>query len=400
MRIALFTETYLPYINGVVTHVKILRDGLEQLGHQVLVVTANPKTKRYYIKDGVLNCPGISIKKMYDYGVATPISKMRYKYIKEFNPDIIHIHTEFGVGYSGAAAAKSLDVPLIYTLHTMYDDYLYYIAAKPFLRLVKKSAHIYAKTLAERATCLTGPSKKVEEYFHQCGVKKPVHIIPNPVETHLFTPNPSSDDEKNKIRKSLNIKPDDFLAIFCGRLGKEKNVDVLLKYWAEAIKSEDSCKLLIIGDGPAKKELQLQAKSLGVSDLVRFAGKVSHQKLPPYYRASDIYVTASLSDTNSISMLEGMSAGLPVLHICDPLNKGQVVDGVNGFIYNDPSEFSQKLRLYTNLDNSEKKKLKTSARNLILSAGTQTLAKNLLEVYSHAKKIKFEEQLKNDKIVR
>lgn len=394
MRIALFTETYLPYINGVVTHVKILRDGLEKLGHQVLVVAANPKVKSYYIKDGVLNCPGISVKKMYDYGVATPISKMRYKYIKEFDPDIIHIHTEFGVGYSGAAAAKSLDIPLVYTLHTMYDDYLYYIAAKPFLKLVKKSAHIYAKTLAEKATCLTGPSKKVEEYFHQCGVKKPVHIIPNPVETHLFIPKSLDVDEKSRIRKSLNLKYDDFLATFCGRLGKEKNVDTLLNYWAKAIKTDDRYKLLIIGDGPAKKELQLQAKSLGISDSVRFAGKVSHQKLPPYYRASDIYVTASLSDTNSISMLEGMSAGLPVLHISDPLNKGQVVDGVNGFIYNNPSEFSQKLRLYKNLGDSERKKLKISARNSVLSSGAQTLAKNLLDVYSLAQKIKLEEQLK------
>lgn len=397
MRIALFTETYLPYINGVVTHVKILRDGLTQLGHQVLIVTANPKTKSYYIKDGILNCPGISVKKMYDYGVATPISKMRYKYIKEFNPDIIHIHTEFGVGYSGAAAAKSLDIPLIYTLHTMYDDYLYYIAAKPFLKLLKKSTHVYAKTLAERATCLTGPSKKVEEYFHQCGVKKPVHIIPNPVETHLFTPNPFSDDEKSKIRKNLNLKHDDFLATFCGRLGKEKNVDALLNYWAKVIKPEDNCKLLIIGDGPAKKELQLQAKSLGISDLVRFAGKVSHQKLPPYYRASDIYVTASLSDTNSISMLEGMSAGLPVLHICDPLNKGQVIDGVNGYIYNDPAEFSQKLRLYKNLNDCEKKKLKASARKSVLSAGAQTLAKSLLDIYTKSQKIKLEEQKKGKK---
>ena len=381
MRIALFTETYIPYINGVVTHVNMLRKGLEQLGHQVLVVTANPNAKRYYLKNGVLYCPSVSIKKIYDYGVATPISKIRYSYIKKFNPDVIHIHTEFGVGYSGAVAAKALNVPLIYTLHTMYDDYLYYIVSKPLLRIAKKSAHAYAKSLAERATCLTGPSKKVEEFFRQCSVQKPVYVIPNPVETDLFCPNPKYLAVKSEIRNRFQIAPNDCLLCFCGRLGKEKNVNTLLDYWAQTIRSDEHCQLLIIGDGPARKELQSQADSLGISDQIHFAGKIPHGKLPPYYIASDLYVTASLSDTNSISMLEGMAAGLPVLHISDPLNRGQVVDGVNGYIYRNAAEFHDKLQLYRQLPQTAKKKLSLSARSLVLSSGSQALAEKLLQVY-------------------
>ena len=394
MRIALFTETYIPYINGVVTHVNMLRKGLEQLGHQVLVVTANPNAKRYSLKNGVLYCPSVSIKKIYDYGVATPISKLRYRYIKQFNPDIIHIHTEFGVGYSGAIAAKALNIPLIYTLHTMYDDYLYYIAAKPLLRIAKKSAHAYAKSLAERATCLTGPSKKVEEFFRQCGVQKPVYVIPNPVETDLFRPTPKYLAAKSELRHHFQIAPNDCLLCFCGRLGKEKNVDALLNYWSQTIRPEDHCQLLIIGDGPAKKELQAQAAALGISNQVHFAGKVPHPKLPPYYTAADLYVTASLSDTNSISMLEGMAAGLPVLHISDPLNRGQVTDGVNGYIYRDAAEFYEKLKLYQKLPPSAKKKLSLSARSSVLSSGSQALAEKLLQVYHIAQQKKLEEQMR------
>lgn len=92
MRIALFTETYLPHINGVVTHVKILRDGLLQQGHEVLVVTADYQTRHHYIKDGILHCPAIKSKRFYGYGVASPFSRRRLKLVQDFHPDIIHIH--------------------------------------------------------------------------------------------------------------------------------------------------------------------------------------------------------------------------------------------------------------------------------------------------------------------
>ena len=159
MKVALFTETYLPYINGVVTHVKVLKEGLEKLGHEVLVVTADTNAKRHYIRDGILHCPAKSFKRFYDYGLATPVSSTRLKLIKRFDPDIIHIHNEFGIGFSGAMIAKRLKVPLVYTLHTMYDDYLYYIAPRPFIPFVKKTSRKYARFLANNASALTGPSK-------------------------------------------------------------------------------------------------------------------------------------------------------------------------------------------------------------------------------------------------
>ena len=247
MRIALFTETYVPYINGVVTHVKILREGLIKLGHEVLVVCANPDTNRYFIKDGVLNCPGVSFKKFYDYGLASPISPLRYKYIKEFNPDIIHIHNEFGVGYSGASCAKFLNVPLVYTLHTMYDDYLYYIAPKPLIPLAKKTTHVYEKSLVARATAITGPSKKVSEYFKSIGITdRTVHVIPNPVEIDAFTPDAATEEQKKQIRERHGVKDDEIMVCFCGRLGKEKSVDVLLNYWAETVKPDEKFKLTFL----------------------------------------------------------------------------------------------------------------------------------------------------------
>lgn len=384
MKVALFTETYEPYINGVVTHVKALKNGLEKLGHEVLVVCANPNIKHYYIQDNILNCPGVSFKKIYNYGIATPISQIRYKYIKEFNPDIIHIHTEFGVGYSGSMAAKLLKVPLIYTMHTMYDDYLYYVAPPRFINVAKKMSHAYAKLLAKKATCLTGPSKKVEEFFRSCGVTKPVYVIPNPVETELFNPNNISNVKSNKIREKYNILKDDLLLCFCGRLGKEKNVDTLIKYWYKEVINNKKYKLLIIGDGPAKEELQNLVNNLNLNKNIFFAGKIAHENLPPYYKSADLYITTSLSDTNSISMLEAMSTGLPVIHIKDEKNRGQVVDGKNGFIFNSVEQLMEILDNYYNLDITKKTDLKKSARKSVESKDCVTLAKNLLNVYNIA----------------
>lgn len=384
MKVALFTETYLPYINGVVTHVKVLKEGLEKLGHEVLVVTADTNAKRHYIRDGILHCPAKSFKRFYDYGLATPVSSTRLKLIKRFDPDIIHIHNEFGIGFSGAMIAKHLKIPLVYTLHTMYDDYLYYIAPRPFIPFVKKTSRKYARFLANNASALTGPSKKVEEYFRSCGIDKDVSVIPNPVELDTFKPHNIDEAKKEAFRHKYKIADDTMLVCFCGRLGREKSVDVLLRYWAKKVKREDNMKLFIIGGGPSEEELRELASELGIEDMVVFTGKVAHDELPPYYAACDLYITASLSDTNSISMLEAMATGLPVLHRYDPLNEGQVRDGINGYIYHDADEMYHYLLLFKNQSPDEKERFRQSVRESVDQAGCENLANYLITVYSKA----------------
>lgn len=356
MKIVLFTETYLPFINGVVTHVVSLKEGLEKLGHDVLVVTACPSAKQHYVKDNVLYCPAKLSKKIYNYGLATPFSKERLRILQEFKPDIIHIHSEFGIGLSGALMSKQLQVPMVYTLHTMYDDYLYYISKPIFVPVLKKISHRYLKYLGDRAAALTGPSLKVQEYFDSCGLNKRVNVIPNPVELDLFNPSNLDMNKTKQVRDKFNILDDEILVSFCGRLGKEKSVDVLLDYWSKLIKKEDKFKLMILGEGPCLDELKQQAKKLGIDNNVIFVGRVEHNDLPSYYGACQLYITASLSDTNSISMKEAMATGLPVIHIFDPLNKGQVVDGVNGYIYKDDKEMHQILVNYKNMPEEKKRK--------------------------------------------
>lgn len=386
MRIALFTETYLPHINGVVTHVKILRDGLLQQGHEVLVVTADYQTRHHYIKDGILHCPAIKSKRFYGYGVASPFSRRRLKLVQDFHPDIIHIHNEFGIGLSGIFAAKQLHVPLVYTLHTMYDDYLYYVAPRHLLRAAKKVSHDYFRLLGNAATELTGPSPKCQEYFQQIGVKKDVNVIPNAVELDDFSPDRISAENKAAFRRRYQIPDDVMIACFVGRLGHEKSVDVLLDYWARTITPEDKIMLCIIGGGPVQEELEQQAKDLGIGSMVVFTGAVPHDQMPPYYASCDVYVTASLSDTNSISMLEGMATGLPVLRRYDALNENvdQVRDGVNGYIFNSPEEMAAELRRVKNLSPEQLSILKASVIESVKRSGAEALANYTYIVYRKA----------------
>ena len=381
MRIAIFTETYLPQINGVVTHIKILKEGLEALGHTVLIVTADSKAHTHYLKDNVLHCPAHNLKRIYNLDLASPVSRTRLKYLREFRPDIIHVHNEFSIGLSGMAIAKILKVPLVYTLHTMYDDYIYYIAPKPLIPLTKKLSHRYFRMFPQNAAVVTGPSKKCQEYTYEIGSDKKVEVIPNPVELDAFAPQTSTPQQRAQIREQYHIPQDATVACFVGRLGREKSVDVLLRFWAQEMKPQDNMRLLIIGDGPEKEPLEQLAQQLGITDTVVFTGKVLHPDLPPYIHTCDIYVTASLSDTNSISMLEGMAGGLPVLQLYDELNADQVTDGVNGYMFRDAAEMGQRLRQIRDMEPEELQKLKTSVIQSVKNSGAQTLANYIQTIY-------------------
>lgn len=385
MRIAIFTEAYLPRINGVVTHIKLLKEGLEARGHDVLIVTADGDAKEHYLENGVLHCPGIKLtKKLSGFETSVPVSRKRLNFVRDFKPDIIHVETEFGMGLCGVSIAKMLKVPLVYTMHTMYDEYIYYIAPRPLVKTVKKLSHKYMRVFANRANAITGPSEKCSEYLSSAGVKLPVNVIPNPVELDDFSPEHFDPEQKRAIREKFGIPQDAFVVVFVGRLGREKSIDLLIDYWNQSVKADENMYLFIIGGGPEEQVLRDQIAALGCGDRVIMSGRVEHPELPPYLLASDIYVTASLSDTNSISMLEGMAAGLPVLQRRDPINANQIKDGENGWSFDSPEEMAELLRKFRDMPEAEKQQLKESTRQSIMDAGCTALADRTLHIYDLA----------------
>ena len=150
-------------------------------------------------------------------------------------------------------------------------------------------------------------------------------------------------------------------------------------------KSKTKFRFLIIGDGPAKLDLEKQAKALKIDDIIIFTGKVPNSELLPYYATCDVFLTASLSDTNSISMLEAMSMGLPIIQRDDPINKGQVVENINGFIFNDEASFIEKLNLVYNMPPHQRSELKARVRNSVIHSNTKNnMAAKIVDVYNHA----------------
>lgn len=384
MKIALFSDTYIPEINGVAIHVKALREGLESLGHKVLVVTTNADGNENN-ENGVLHCPSIKLKRIYGYGMSMPINMKQYNAIRKFDPDVIHIHTEFGIGLFGIFVAKRLKKPIVYTLHTIYDDYVYYVMPKPFVKAGRNVFYKYIRMISKNANAITGPSEKSHEYLKHAGIKRSIEVIPNPVDVDKFNASNVTIDEINAVREKYKIPKNVFVACVITRIGREKSIDVLIDYIAKYIKINPNFRFLIVGDGPSKAELEKQTKDQGLENIVIFVGKVPNSELLPYYAVSDAFFTASLSDTNSISMLEAMSMGLPVLQRSDPINKGQVIEGVNGYIFNDDKSFINKLDYLCNLNFNDRFELRKSVRRSVISSNTKNnTAKKLCDVYKKA----------------
>lgn len=385
MKVAIFTEYYFPFISGVVTHIQTLKEALEDEGHEVLIVTLDPKADCHYVKNGVLYCPAIPMKKIYGYGVANPLNMQRLRIIREFNPDVLHIHTEFTMGIFARFAARKLKKPLVYTLHTMYDDYLFYVAPhKIGQKMVKPAAHLYIRSIATRATEVIGPSLKVLEFLRRCGVERHINIVPNTVDLSDFLPENVDRGDVERIREQLGIRQGDVAMCFVGRLGREKSLDVLIDWLARSFKGDERYRLFIIGDGPERENLAAQIRALGMQKQVQLLGKIDHELLPPYYHACDLFTTASLSEINSISMLEAMASGLYVVQRLDIYNKNQISNGENGDTYQTPAEFAALLREEANLTPARRQ-----ARRDKVTASTQRYGKKefvhaILDVYERA----------------
>ncbi|SMP57847.1 glycosyltransferase [Anoxynatronum buryatiense] len=383
MKIALLTETWHPYTNGVTTHIAVLAEGLRSLGHEVLIVTADPDLRRHQVDaQGVLRCPGIAIKRIYGYGLAAPFSWKRYRILRNFGPDVIHIHQEFGVGTFGMLASRLLKVPLVYTLHTAYDEYLHYLAPPALIPVVRFISRAHVKLLATAAAMTTGPSEKASAYLNARGVVTPFVLVPNSVNLSLFHPGNRTNCFRGSLRRQMGIEDNHTLAIFVGRLGKEKSIAELLEYWQQMANGGNHFHLLIVGDGPDRETLEAIASKKHLP--VTFVGKVPHETMPRYYGIADLFVSASTTEMMSIALLEAQASGLPVLQRFDPWNRQQVTDGVNGFAYEDAASLGRHLDYFHHLTERQWHEWRLRCRAHVAQQDHTHLAERLLEVYQQA----------------
>lgn len=383
MRIGIFTDTYPPFINGVSTSISMLEKGLIEQGHEVYIVTVNPDNLSYKYEndDRILRIPGIPIG-IYDYRLTGIYPLKALNKIKSWNLDIIHSHTEFGIGTFARIIATQYNIPLIHTYHTMYEDYVHYITHgyfdKPSRKIVEYLTKFYCDKTAKE---LIVPSKKTYDLFKEkYKVDKGIHIIPTGIDTGRFHKEKYGSKELDVLRKELKISKDDFVLLYVGRLAEEKNVEFLLENHAEIIKKYPKVKLMIVGSGPDYEKFIEYAEKLKIIKNVIFTNAIPYEEIPKYYAVADVFVTASTTETQGLTVIEAMAASLPVICIDDESFNTFVVNDLNGYLFHDKDEYIKRVYSLYN----DKKKLEIMAKQACISSERYSLkyyAEQVLAVY-------------------
>lgn len=386
MRIGIFTETYTPYISGLVTSEVMLKKGLEKLGHEVYVVTANLESFHYEYdeEERVLKVPGIPTG-IYDSRLTAVYPLKAVNKIKSWNLDIIHSQTEFAIGTFARILAYQLDIPLVHTYHTMYEDYIHYITKGYFDKSSKKIVEYLTLFYCDKtATELIVPTKKTYDLFKEkYQVDRNIHIIPTGIELERFYTENIDKKKLTSIKRKEKITKDDFIAIFIGRLAQEKNVVFLLDVMKELVPSLPHLKLLIVGDGPDYDLYKEIIEKDHLENNVIMTGKVAWEEVPYYYHLSDIFLTASHTETQGLTVIEAMASSVVPICIDDESFKNTVIDGLNGRIFNNEKECKEIIQELYN-DRELTKKLSNQARINSDRFSAKYFAESVLDVYKYA----------------
>ena len=386
MNIGLFTDAYVPSVNGVVTSVETLKKALEQKGHTVYIVTVgqDSKTYDYNEKERILKIPGIPLG-IYDYRMSSIYPLKVMNKIKSWNLDLIHSHTELSMGIFARLFAKQYNIPLVHTYHTMYKDYTWYVSrnVKFFDMGCKKAVEYISKFYCDNtADAFIVPTVKTYHLFRdEYHYDKDIYIVPTGLDASRFYKENSDKLKVTRLRRYLGYKRKDFVILFVGRLAQEKNVTFLFDI-IEKTKNKN-VKLLIVGYGPDEDKYKKEVKERGLEDRIKFTGKVAWVDMPNYYHVSNAFITASTTETQGLTVIEALAASLPVICIDDDAFKSVVVDNFNGRIFKNKEECLQIVEeLSTN--KLELDSLTDKAEVSVRKYSLPSFAESVLEVYKIA----------------
>lgn len=383
MRIGLFTDSYPPFINGVSTSVAMLKNALEKKGHTVYVVTVNNSSIKYDYKEEshILKIPGVPIG-LYDYRLSRIYPLKVINIMKSWNLDVIHSHTELGIGILARIFAKQFNIPLVHTYHTIYEDYTHYVNhgyfEKPSKKIVEHLTKFYCDTTAKEIIVPTNKTYKLLKDKYK--IEKNIHIVPTGIEVDRFFSENIDLKLLTSLRRKLNLTKKDHVIIFVGRLAKEKNVEFLLEAQKKLIQENNNIKLIIVGDGPDKEKYEDIAVNLKISDHVIFTGKIPWDEIQYYYHLSDFFVTASKSETQGLTVVEAMASSLVPLVIKDEAFEGTVTNQINGLIFETQEEYCKDILLLIR-DHNLRNRLSNQARIQSEHLSTSQFAENVLVVY-------------------
>lgn len=335
MKIAMMTNNYKPFIAGVPISIERLSEGLRANGHEVVVFA--PDYKEQTNEEDVVRYRALIKGIVNGFSVPDSFDRKIEKKFREGNFDVIHVHHPLLIGWTALYLSRKYDVPLVFTYHTRYEQYLHYIKASFLQDFVPNYVNYYAG----HCDVVFAPTPSMQDYLEGIGTQTRLAVLPTGLGKKSFE---TDDVEVLKLRGEL-LGGKKYLFCCVARLAKEKNIDFLLRALARRKKIHAAdFRLAIVGEGPYQEELCKLAKGLDIEEEILFVGKVANEKVKNYCKAADLFLFASLSETQGIVLLEAMAAGTPVLAVKASGVQDVVVNGENGYMtYLSEIEYSNKL---------------------------------------------------------
>jgi glycosyltransferase involved in cell wall biosynthesis len=324
MNILMVTNTFTPHVGGVAKSVAAFTQAYRQLGHRVLVIAPEFENMPENETD-VIRVPAIQNFNGSDFSVRLPIPGYVFASLDEFRPDIVHSHHPFLLGDTALLIAASFDVPLVFTHHTMHEQYTHYVPldSPQLKRFVIQLAIGYAN-LSDR---VIAPSQSIEEILQGRGVETAIEVIPTGVDAQRMGQGDSS-----SIRERMKIPPGVQVIGHTGRLAPEKNLQFLAEAVAEFMDCHPKTHFLVVGEGPSRNEIESVFKNSSLNSNLHFTGSLKGQDLVDSYHAMDVFAFASKSETQGMVLVEAMAAGVPVVALDAPGARDVVTHNKNGWL--------------------------------------------------------------------
>lgn len=309
LRIGFFTEVHRPVVNGVVASVEGLAHGLRSRGHEVYCFAP-----RMPGDDGAgdvfFRMPSLPLPTRTPYRLTVPVVGRRSVRSVIRRLHLVHVHSPFVTGWMGLRYARRYGMPVVYTYHTQLEAYSHYVPFDP--TATRFATETLTRTFGNSVDAVVVPTRAMLNRLRDLGVTSRIAVVPSGIDVRHF----SSGRRDQRLRERLG---DGVVALFVGRLAKEKNLDVVLHALART--QRRGLSLAIAGDGPAREELEAVASSLGVADRVRFLGSIGRDALPDLYASADAFIFPSVTETQGLVLAEALAAGLPVVAADAPQNR-------------------------------------------------------------------------------
>jgi 1,2-diacylglycerol 3-alpha-glucosyltransferase len=308
MNIGVFTDSFRPYASGVVRSIELFSREYTNRGHSVHIFCPEYPHMHSLKEKGVYRFFSVPWPIMTDFSLPIPVSATLNKKIEHLGLDIIHVHSPFLLGRLGARAARRHKLPLVFTFHTLYEQYVHYF---PFVeKTSKKVIKAIARNFSNSCDVVVAPTELVENYLRSIGIDSAIVKIPTGIDMSEF-----KDLDRDWLKNNYGVKPEEKVLLFVGRLGQEKNVIFLINAFRDVLNSISGCRLVLAGKGPQEDVLRKLCQQLGIENKVVFTGELSRQQIVHCYASSDLLVFPSVTDTQGLVIGEAKAAGVPVVAI-------------------------------------------------------------------------------------